>query len=84
MPERLRVQTDRGCSETGRFVPESECHRQSSGDTHTLLVHRGPVGPQSIGPRIRHERSDPGADDPLTNYGYFDRVITLRDIFEAG
>ena len=25
-----------------------------------------------------------GADDPLTNYGYFDRVITLRDIFGAG
>ena len=25
-----------------------------------------------------------GADYPLTNYGYFDRVITLRDIFEAG
>lgn len=25
-----------------------------------------------------------GADDPLTNYGYFDRVITLRNIFDAG
>ena len=25
-----------------------------------------------------------GADDPLTNYGYFDRIITLRDIFDAG
>jgi hypothetical protein len=25
-----------------------------------------------------------GADDPLTDYGYFDRVITLRDMFDAG
>ncbi len=25
-----------------------------------------------------------GADHPLTSYGYFDRVITLRDIFDAG
>ena len=25
-----------------------------------------------------------GADGPLTNYGYFDRIITLKDIFDAG
>jgi len=25
-----------------------------------------------------------GVDDSLTNYGYFDRIITLRDIFDAG